>query len=428
MDRGRRTGGRLRRAWGLAALLLLAAPAASAHAYLASADPAPDARLAQAPAELRLTFTEAVEHQYTRAQASNATGARFDQGAPVFPPGTANELRVPLRPLPPGRYTVAWASLSVDGHTVQGTYDFFVQNGTAAAGAQPAPLHGHAAAEASVFLYLGLALMVGIPFFALAVDRDRTGAARFLADLAFPGALAAAVGSALLTLDLVQRTNLATAAVLLGTGAGAWGLVRTAACVAGGVVLLRARGLRDDRRRQDRLLAWGLALGGLAILATSLSSHAAALLQDRWLAILTDLLHLAAGGVWFGGVVGLAFVLAGTERPRAGALVRAFSPWAMGSVAALLATGTYAAYRHLANVQQLWTTAYGAYILAKVALFTILVVLGALNRFILGPRLDRGAGQVGSLARSVRVEAALLALVFCITGFLTAAAPPAAGT
>jgi len=37
------------------------------------------------------------------------------------------ELKVPLKPLPPGTYTVDWHALSVDTHTTQGHFTFEIK-------------------------------------------------------------------------------------------------------------------------------------------------------------------------------------------------------------------------------------------------------------------------------------------------------------
>ena len=59
---------------GLAALaVLLAVPgAAFAHAQLENADPAPGARVARAPTELRLSFSEPVDASFSQIQVLDA--------------------------------------------------------------------------------------------------------------------------------------------------------------------------------------------------------------------------------------------------------------------------------------------------------------------------------------------------------------------
>jgi methionine-rich copper-binding protein CopC len=56
-------------------------------------------------------------------EVQNSAGARVDQGKPRT---AANEMRVGLKPLPPGTYKVLWHALSVDTHTTEGSFSFHV--------------------------------------------------------------------------------------------------------------------------------------------------------------------------------------------------------------------------------------------------------------------------------------------------------------
>jgi copper transport protein len=405
------------------ALALLAVPAASAHAYLASADPGPDAHVAQAPPELRLRFTEELEHEFTHASVLDLDGTRVDQGTQEFPPGEPTVLVVPLKPLRDGIYTVDWATLSVDTHTAQGSYVFAV--GNASLEGAPAATAAHQHPEgASAWLeptghalaFAGVVLGVGLPLFALAIDRDALAdpaRGRRLLQCAAAAALVGAAGGALGLLAFAQRVSLPAA----GTGTGRWLAARAAA------LLLAAATFAGKGKPRLRAGA-GLALAAAALLATSLSSHAAAAATGRAPALAADLAHLAAASVWAGGIAALLLALPGAGVGRAASLVRRFSPWAMGSVALLVATGAYASFLHLSAWADLVRTGYGQAILAKVALAAILVGLGALNRQGIGPRLDRGEDRTRALRRSVRAEAVLMATVLAVTGLLTTLAPP----
>jgi methionine-rich copper-binding protein CopC len=111
--------------------LALAAPA-SAHTGLVVADPAPGARLVEAPARLRLTFSEplgpASNLVLLRADFTVVSGvvATIDRQMP-------EQLEATLPPLEAGVYTVQWEAISLDGHAVSGSYQFTV--GKADAGA-----------------------------------------------------------------------------------------------------------------------------------------------------------------------------------------------------------------------------------------------------------------------------------------------------
>lgn len=110
-----------------AAFLLLAAicapAAASAHAFLAHAEPAVGSTVAVAPAEVVIVFTEAVEPAFSTIAVTAPDGRRVDVGAP-HPGGASDRLAVRLGPVAPGTYAVAWHAVSVDTHRTEGRFAF----------------------------------------------------------------------------------------------------------------------------------------------------------------------------------------------------------------------------------------------------------------------------------------------------------------
>jgi copper resistance protein C len=83
--------------------------------------------VAAAPPAVVLTFTQKLEPAFSTVRVENAARARVDQGkAQVEPGGT--ELRIGLKPLPPGTYRVFWKVLSVDTHTTEGNFRFTVSH------------------------------------------------------------------------------------------------------------------------------------------------------------------------------------------------------------------------------------------------------------------------------------------------------------
>jgi methionine-rich copper-binding protein CopC len=106
------------------ALCLLAARAAYAHAHLDRAEPAAGSTVTQAPTEVALWFTEALEPKFSGVEVRDAKGLAVQAG----PAGLAGRaaLRVPLNALAPGNYKVIWHVMSVDTHRTQGTFTFTV--------------------------------------------------------------------------------------------------------------------------------------------------------------------------------------------------------------------------------------------------------------------------------------------------------------
>lgn len=109
---------------GLALCLLPAA--ALAHAHLDHAQPAAGAKLTQAPGEVSLWFTEAVEPKFSSIVVEDAKGAAVQDGKAEGAADNTALLKVKLKTLKAGAYKVTWKVLSVDTHRTHGTFTFTV--------------------------------------------------------------------------------------------------------------------------------------------------------------------------------------------------------------------------------------------------------------------------------------------------------------
>ena len=103
-------------------LLLLTTGQATAHAMLDHAEPRVGNKVATAPREVTLWFSQKIEPSFSSAQVRDSSGARVDQGGRV----DGSVLHVPVKSLPPGTYKVHWRVLSVDTHTTEGNFSFRV--------------------------------------------------------------------------------------------------------------------------------------------------------------------------------------------------------------------------------------------------------------------------------------------------------------
>jgi copper resistance protein C len=119
----------IRAAAVLAAVLPLGTSTVFAHAFLDHASPAVGSSVPSAPAAVTMWFTQQLEPAFTTATVTDKSGKNVDSGAAEVNPKDPMELRVPLNPLPPGTYTVAWHALSVDTHTTTGHFTFTVGGG-----------------------------------------------------------------------------------------------------------------------------------------------------------------------------------------------------------------------------------------------------------------------------------------------------------
>ncbi|KRE03748.1 hypothetical protein ASE61_08905 [Bosea sp. Root670] len=111
---------------GLAFALSLAASQAFAHAHLKTASPADGATVA-APAEITLGFTEDLEAKLSSITVKDARGGVVSTAPAEAVPGDRKALKVRLKPVSAGTYTVEWAATSVDTHRVTGQYRFTVR-------------------------------------------------------------------------------------------------------------------------------------------------------------------------------------------------------------------------------------------------------------------------------------------------------------
>ncbi|WP_051452157.1 copper resistance D family protein [Actinospica robiniae] len=113
------------------------------------------------------------------------------------------------------------------------------------------------------------------------------------------------------------------------------------------------------------------------------------------------MLHLLGGGVWIGGLLGLALLaLPGAVARQDSAAfwsgtIRRFSAAAMSCVAAIALSGLFLYWEHVDGPSQLFTTMYGRVLGVKILLFGTMLLLGTFNQFWLHPRIDalRSAGD-----------------------------------
>jgi methionine-rich copper-binding protein CopC len=98
---------------------------ADAHAFLERASPPVGSTVPASPAELALTFTEAVEPRFSSVAVLDPRGGRIDTGQPRTA-GNGRQLIVSLPKLAPGTYTVNWHVTSVDTHKTEGRFQFTV--------------------------------------------------------------------------------------------------------------------------------------------------------------------------------------------------------------------------------------------------------------------------------------------------------------
>ena len=200
--------------------------------------------------------------------------------------------------------------------------------------------------------------------------------------------------------------------------------------------------IRIDRpEREQRSVAELGALTGVvlataaAVAVPGLAGHPVTT-SPVGIALATDALHVLAGSLWLGGLLGLLLLAvtapAGSRVEALRAVVPRFSNVAFTSVLVLIASGTVATYLHLPTVSSLWETSYGKAILAKVILLCLALPLAAVNLVRARPRIETETassevrqGGVHLLTRLVGGETLILTAIVAVAAILTSLPPPA---
>ena len=100
---------------------------ALAHSMLVKAEPPRRAVLAKTPTQVRLWFNEELEGEYASLIVLNAEKHPVTEIKPQLAPDDPKSIVLPLPELTPGKYSVKFRVLSVDGHVVESSFDFTVK-------------------------------------------------------------------------------------------------------------------------------------------------------------------------------------------------------------------------------------------------------------------------------------------------------------
>ena len=110
----------------LGALVVLPSPSHS-HSLLVRAQPGQRSTVTRPPQRVQMWFSERLEPAYASASVWNESGTQVDAGDAAVDQSDPVLLSVSTPHLSPGRYTVRFRVLSVDGHVVESEYTFTVK-------------------------------------------------------------------------------------------------------------------------------------------------------------------------------------------------------------------------------------------------------------------------------------------------------------
>jgi copper transport protein len=425
----------------------LAVPAAAwSHAVLLRTVPAASVLVSVPPSQVALVYSEAVEPRFAVVSVTSADATQETTGPPRRSPADVNELDVPLKHLKEGWYLVVWRAVSVDGHPVRGAFTFAVGPNPGPAPQFVIPSLSETAATPTLvvarwLVFLTFMTAIGLLTMRLFVARPLRTPPRTLS-IAFWVTIAAAlvvvpIYVLLATAQFALRSVWSIGALvpLLRTSAFGRGyldleLLLALLAVAGGIALWLDRPERPRRTVAELLAALGTLLAaGSVLLAPGASGHAGQT-SPRALALALDWLHLAAGSLWLGGLIGLLVLwrsLPVAERIAGLAIcVPRFSNVALGSVVVLLGSGVWASILHLPTLASLWQTSYGQAIIVKAALLLSAIAVASLNLLWTKPALVRPehASSAAILLRRLVGGEVILVIGAVATAAVLSSLPP----
>jgi copper transport protein len=437
---------------------LLALPsAATAHAYLVRTVPAASVVLEAPPANIQLTYDEAVEPRLAIISVTDADGHQETTGPVRRSPANPDTLVVPLRPhLREGWYLIYWRAISVDGHPVQGAFTYAVGPNPGPAPQFRVPSISATATTPQLLIarwamFLTVMVAIGLLAMRLLIVRPLVRRVPGLSLRAVTVAFAVTATLGLIAIPVYLDFSTANdslrsvfdlSALVPLYRVTAFGraivdleLCFALFCLASGIALWVDRPARAHRSIAELTAGCGALLAAAAVLIVPGAAGHAAQTAPRGLTVVFDWLHLAAGSVWLGGLVGVLvvwFTVPTRERvPALSACVPRFSNVAVGSVVVLAATGVGEAVDHMPAVNALWETGYGRAILVKTGLLGGALLIASGNLLRSRPQLIAAAREpaLGDpaarlLRRLVSGEVAVVGAIVFAASVLSSLPPP----
>jgi len=167
-----------------------------------------------------------------------------------------------------------------------------------------------------------------------------------------------------------------------------------------------------------------LALAAIELAAATLTTHAAARLDDRTPLLMVEFLHQLGAAIWIGGIPCFLIALGRIQNAQAWRLVGSrFSRISMAGVACILFSGITMSVLYIGDWQGFYGTAYGVMVGAKIAMFLMLLGLGAGNFLLVECLRAQPATPIVRLKRFAEVEIGIGIAIFFAAASLTSVPP-----
>jgi len=405
-----------------AALGVLWAAPAFAHALATGTEPASGDILDTPPDEVVVEFNEPVTPVDAATGVVAPDGDRVDTG--IVETDDAAALVIGVDADQQGTYLVGYRVVSADGHPISGTFTFAVGHETEAPAAEALisetdPLVQGLLYAARAAGYAGLALALGAGLLLALGAGPRALLARLVA-IGLSAVAAAAIAGIVLQAAYESGVSISglDPVALQAVMASNFGLAALLRLL---LVLLALPLLRSlvAVGSADRLVNAGLLGVALGLTATwPLAGHPMAT-EPVPVAFVADWFHVAASLAWAGGVAVL-LVLACHRHGEVPEPARkswiGLVPWLMAS---LIVAGLASALLHIDSIAALTDTLYGRLVALKAVILAVVVALGLFTR----RAMLRGAEGRTALRRLAGAEVALAAGILAAVVVLVQAVP-----
>ena len=424
-------------------------PLAEGHPFTLETDPLQASNAPTGITQISITYSESVEIDFSAIKVFDNNGEQIDNRDTSYFTGE-NSLVVTTLPLEDGVYTVTSKVLSkIDGHLVDYAFVFAVGE----VKIDPSLLDQQGTSENLFYPeaiarfpgFVGETIVLGSVIASLLIWRTirRDLIADKLSQLQekFHNRFSTVIGIGLIAVFAsnilmlaMQTLRLETSAIeAIQTSFGTTWIIRMGITI--GLLVIWfwiERKKQISIKNQFPLLILALALIG----TSTMIGHGAA--SEQIPAMILDYIHNLLASLWIGGIIFFAFILLPTllildnktKELIALSVLPRFSIMIIISLGILIITGPTLLWFLESNVGLLAGSTYGSLILAKIAIASIMIVLGGYKQFGIQKKAEKNlkSGTISvykKLKRSLKVEAALGIALLGVVALLTNGSLPA---